>query len=177
LNPVFDEQSQDTNLIFNPSFEDIDPQTGLPFKWDSKSSYGLLKETGESNNGIEVFPFYGKSSLRLSLSNDSDSVVVSQTLFIAETPNALNFSGYGNNDLFSTTSIITPMLSIEIEYIDVNDKSSFNATFDTKKNGWQESFKYVDKFPGTIYAIHVYCTVSNGIGLVFFDNVTLTFYN
>jgi len=156
----------------------------LPWNWISKSKFGLLQSTGETSNGTTVYPFDGQYSLKLSVSSETDSVIVSQTLFVTNTPTALNFSGYANGDLFSPAYDIIMnnnqpfKLSIDIQYVDDVNDSIFIANYDTTKNGWQESFQYVSDFQSrnNIYSITINCEVSGGVGEVFFDNITLNFF-
>jgi len=127
---------------------------------------------------MSVFPFDGVESLRLTTTDILSSVTVTQTLFVAETPKAFNFSSWGNSDLFSSSSSFVPfMVSVELEFLS-EQKNVFTSLFDTTKTGWQFASGYVDKLQSdTLYAIHISCSVSRGIGSVFFDNVSIVFYN
>lgn len=176
IEPVYSVENDGINLVFNPSFEEVDPKTNLAYNWDTNESYELLTETGESKGNTLVLPFYGTKSLSLTTTNSEESIVVTQVLLIAETPRAINFSGWGNGDLYSPNTTNIPfMVALTLEYADFQ-KNVNTALFDATKSGWQYSFSYIDNFQAKyLYAIHISCSVSGGVGSVFFDNITLNF--
>jgi len=182
ITPIYSLESNNENLLNNPSFEEVDSNNNLAFLWaaqDSGVSYSLLSEEGETKDNDAVYPFHGKKSLRLSLSGDSEpSGTVTQTLLIAENPKALNFSGWGNSDLFTPNSNFVPfMISVELEFTSFRIHH-YTALFQTSKKGWQFSSNYIDNFDSdTLYAIHISCSISRGIGPVFFDDISMIFYN
>jgi len=178
IQPDYATGTTEPNLVFNPSFEELDPKTNLPYSWDSQDTYDILTEDGETVGDVTVKPFDGENSLRLTTSDVLSSVTVTQTLFVAETPKALNFSAWGNSDLFSSSSSFVPfMVSVELEFL-TEKKYVHTALFSTQNKGWQYTYNYVsDLQSDSLYAIHISCSVSRGIGSVFFDNVSIVFYD
>jgi len=126
IEPVYSVENDGINLVFNPSFEEVDPKTNLAYNWDTNESYELLTETGESKGNTLVLPFYGTKSLSLTTTNSEESIVVTQVLLIAETPRAINFSGWGNGDLYSPNTTNIPfMVALTLEYADFQKKRKY----------------------------------------------------
>jgi len=182
LNPVF-ATGDATNLVYNPSFEEVESGTNKLLTWESTDTYDLLTESGERRNNIVVFPFHGTNALRLTLSDERESVTVTQTILIEETPKAFNISGYANSEHFTTSSSFVPfMVTVEANFKKSDNtltKSLYTTLFSTTNRGWQFNYNFVESFPsdGALYAVHVSCSISRGVGSVYFDNIALTFHS
>jgi len=179
LKPVYSFGMNGNNLLFNPSFEDIDIRNGKITNWESKSLIDLLTTEGVSNDKGQVFPEHENKSLQLSNFDASGIVIVTQYLYPADIPKAIYFSGWGNGDLLDKTDItdVKFMLSFTLEYND-NKKYIYTLAYNNTISGWQFDELYVYEYdfePESISAMYIRCSLLYGIGLAFFDNVTVNF--
>jgi len=176
LEPQFSLGNNENNLVFNPSFEDIDGTTGKIASWDSKNSLEILTSEGMTNGKVQVFPLNGNKSLQLSNLDETSFVLATQTLNPADTPTAIYFSGWGNGDFLNTTSSEAKFyLSLTLEFSD-NKKFVYLAPFNNNVSGWQfNSYMAYDYKPNIITTIYIRCIIMYGIGHAFFDNITINF--
>jgi hypothetical protein len=176
VDPLYSFGKEGNNLLFNPSFEEIDKRTQRIANWESKSLLETLTTEGVTNGNVQVFPRHGNKSLQLSNSDLTGIVLATQYLYPAEIPKAIYFSGWGNGDLLQkNTSGARFIIYFTLEYDDYK-KYIYTLAFNNTISGWQYNELYIHGYEQkSIITMYIRCSLLYGIGHAFYDNVTVNF--